>query len=155
MKFVGHYIISAHKQEVWEALNDTEVLKACIPGCDRIEWVGEDALEATIKVNLGLFKPKLVGDLMLSNIKPAKSYTLSGQGRGGILGLAKGFADIELDDHEEGSTLKFSAFGEMSGSVEKIGSKLVSGAAQGVIDRFFERFAEQFGATAVPFHSVE
>ncbi len=150
MKFVGHYIISAHKQAVWEALNDTEVLKSCIPGCDSIEWVQDNALEATIKVNLGLFKPKIVGDLTLSNIKPAQSYTLSGQGRGGILGLAKGYADIKLGDHEDGSTLKFSAFGEVSGSIEKLGSKLVNGAAQGVIDRFFVRFAEQFGATATP-----
>jgi len=150
MKFVGHYIISASRTAVWDALNDTEVLKACIPGCHRIEWVDDANLEATIKVNLGVAKPKFVGDLSLSNVDPARSYTLSGQGRGGLLGLAKGFADIELGDHSEGSTLLFEAYGEVSGSIEKIGSKLVSGTAQGVIDRFFEHFAEQFGATAVP-----
>ena len=150
MKFAGHYIISTDRNAVWEALNDTEILKACIPGCDRIEWIDDKNLEAIIKVNLGLVKPKLVGDITLSKVDPAKSYTLSGQGRGGILGLAKGFADIELDDHQDGSTLKFTAYGELSGSVEKIGTKLVSGAAQGVIDRFFERFANQFGATATP-----
>jgi len=150
MKFVGYYVISAPREAVWSALNDTEVLKACIPGCDHIEWMDDVSLEATIKVNLGVANPKFVGDLNLSNIDPAKSYTLSGQGRGGLLGLAKGFADIELDDHLEGSTLKFSAYGEVSGSIEKIGSKLVSGTAQKVIDRFFVHFAEQFGATATP-----
>ncbi|MFT6656878.1 CoxG family protein [Maritalea sp.] len=150
MKFVGHYIISASRKDVWHALNDTQILKACIPGCHRIDWIDDANLEATIKVNLGIAHPKFVGDLALSKIDPARSYTLSGQGRGGLLGLAKGFADIELDDHSEGSTLKFSAYGEVSGSIEKIGAKLVSGAAQGVIDRFFEHFAEQFGATAVP-----
>ena len=155
MKFEGHYVISTTRQAVWEALNDTEILKACIPGCDRIEWVDDANLEATIKVNLGLVKPKLVGDISLSNVEPAKSYTLSGQGRGGILGMAKGFADIELGDHPDGSTLKFTAYGELSGSVEKIGTKLVSGAAQGVIDRFFERFANQFGATATPMDVVD
>lgn len=151
MKFAGHYIISKGRQEVWQALNDTDVLKACIPGCDNIDWVDDKSLEATIKVNLGLIKPKLVGDIHLSNVEPAVSYRLSGQGRGGILGLAKGFADIRLKDHPEGSTLDFEALGDISGSVEKIGAKLVSGAAQTVIDRFFERFAAQFGATAIPY----
>ncbi|MCZ4271748.1 CoxG family protein [Maritalea porphyrae] len=155
MKFVGHYIISAPREAVWNALNDTKTLKACIPGCHHIEWVDDKSLEATIKVNLGVAKPKFVGDLSLSNVDPARSYTLSGQGRGGLLGLAKGFADIELDDHGEGSTLKFTAYGEVSGSIEKIGSKLVSGTAQKVIDRFFEHFAEQFGATATPINSLE
>jgi len=150
MKFVGHYVISATREAVWNALNDTEVLKACIPGCHDIDWVDDANLEATIKVNLGVVKPKFVGDLSLSNVKAARSYTLSGQGRGGLLGLAKGFADIELEDHPDGSTLMFTAYGEVSGSIEKVGSKLVSGTAQGVIDRFFERFAEQFGATATP-----
>jgi carbon monoxide dehydrogenase subunit G len=93
------------------------------------------------------------GDIFLSNVEPAKSYRLSGQGRGGILGMAKGFADITLNDHPDGSTLDFEAMGDVSGSVEKIGAKLVSGAAQSVIDRFFERFAAQFGATAVPYET--
>ncbi len=80
MKFVGHYIISAPRSAVWEALNDTEVLKACIPGCHRIEWVDDANLEATIKVNLGVAKPKFVGDLSLSNVDPARSYTFPGRG---------------------------------------------------------------------------
>jgi len=150
MKFVGYYVISASRKKVWKALNNTDVLKECIPGCDRIVWVDDQSLEATIKINLGIAKPKFVGDIYLSNIDPARSYTLTGQGRGGLLGLAKGFSDIKLEDHEDGSTLHFTAYGEVSGSIEKIGSKIVSGTAQNVIDRFFEKFAAQIDATSTP-----
>jgi carbon monoxide dehydrogenase subunit G len=153
MKFVGHYRITAPRLSVWEALNDTEVLKACIPGCDRIEWVDSENLEASITVNLGIMKPTFSGDLTLSNVEPARAYTLSGGGRGGLLGLARGSADIELQDWglaNEACILKFEAHGEVSGSIEKLGSKIVGKSAQGVIDRFFSRFAAQIDAEAIP-----
>src|ERR1700712_4469803 len=98
MEFGGKYLFGARRSDVWAALNDTRVLKAVIPGCERIEWVGTDALDLSIKVNLGIVHPVFAGDLALSNVVPAHSYTLSGRGRGGMLGLAQGDADIRLAD---------------------------------------------------------
>ena len=99
------------RQAVWHALNNTEVLKACIPGCQRLDWTGDDTLELEIKVNLGLVKPVFKGDLQLSGIVPAERYTLSGKGKGGVLGLAQGAADIVLTDDGDGTELSFTARG--------------------------------------------
>lgn len=141
MEFGGEYLLNAPRLAVWDALNNTEMLKAAIPGCQRIDWVSDHELEAIVGVNLGVAKPKFTGDLTLSNIEPAVSYTLSGQGRGGLLGLAHGEADITLDDHVNGTRLQFTASGGASGQIMKLGKAIIGGSAQRVIDGFFERFA--------------
>ena len=142
MQFGGRYRIHASRLSVWAALNDTEILKRTIPGCTRIDWVSESALEAAITVDLGIAKPTFAGGLELSNVVPAQSYTLSGQGKGGLLGLAHGAADIELSDDGEACILAFIANAGASNAIMKLGKALIGGAAQHVIDRFFERFAE-------------
>lgn len=136
--------------QVWEALNDTAVLKACIPGCERIVWVSESELEASITVNLGVTRLKIVGDLALSDIIVAQRYTLSGKGRGGWLGWAHGSADIVLADHPDGTELAFNANGEVDSGIARFGAALIGRSAQGVIDGFFERFAAQIDARSTP-----
>ena len=106
MEFGGNYLFSAPRARVWEALNDAQVLKAAIPGCSRIEWTGESSLEVEITVNFGIIKPTFTGDLTLSNVSPAERYTLSGKGRGGMLGMAQGSADISISDAAEGTNLR-------------------------------------------------
>ena len=150
MDFGGRYKLSAPRRNVWEALNDTAVLKATIPGCQRIEWTSENTLELHIKVNLGVVHPVFTGDLALTNVLPAHSYTLSGKGRGGILGLAEGAADITLSDSGEGCELAFSARGGASGQIMRLGKSLIGNSAQKVIDGFFERFAQAMGTTIEP-----
>lgn len=146
MDFGGSYLFAAPRQRVWEALNDTEVLKATIPGCSEINWTGETSLELTIKVNFGLVKPTFSGDLTLANIKPAESYTLSGKGRGGMLGMAQGAADITLADAADGGTeLRFAAVGGADGGIMKLGKALIGSSAQKVIDGFFARMGEAMG----------
>src|SRR5688500_17991986 len=98
MDFGGRYRVNAGRQEVWHALNNTEVLRACIPGAKRLDWTGDESLELELQVNLGLVKPVFRGDLTLSDIVPAERYTLRGKGKGGVLGLAQGAADITLRD---------------------------------------------------------
>jgi carbon monoxide dehydrogenase subunit G len=146
MEFGGQYLIHAPRQKVWEALNDAEVLKACIPGCQRMEWTGPDSLELEVKVNLGLMKPVLAGDLRLSNVAPAKSYTLAGKGRGTLLGVAQAAADITLTDRDGGTELKFDASGGASGQIMSIGRAIVGNKAQQIIDGFFEGFGAAMGA---------
>ena len=150
MDFGGRYRIMAPRAAVWSALNDTEVLKAAIPGCHRIDWTGSDTLELEIKVSLGVVNPTFKGDLQLSGIVPAERYTLSGKGRGGLLGLAEGAADIVLSDLEADTLLVFSAEGGASGQIVKMGKAIIGNSAQRIIDGFFERFGTAMGAEVVP-----
>lgn len=150
MDFGGNYLFAAPRERVWAALNDAEILKAAIPGCSRIDWTGEDSLEVEITVNFGLVKPTFTGDLTLSNVRPAESYTLSGKGRGGMLGMAQGAADITMADMPGGTNLRFSASGGADGGIMKLGKALIGNSAQKVIDGFFERFGEAMGVEVTP-----
>ena len=151
MQFGGKYLLAAPRSAVWAALNHTDVLKAAIPGCQRIDWTGETALELEIKVNFGFVQPVFTGDLVLSGIVPAERYTLSGKGRGGLLGIAEGAADIVLADMPGGGTeLTFTATGGADGRIMKLGKALIGNSAQKVIDGFFERFAAAMGTTVTP-----
>lgn len=152
MDFGGNYVLAAPRTHVWDALNNTAMLKAAIPGCHRIDWAGPDALELEIKVNLGVVHPVFKGDLALSNVIPAQRYTLSGKGRGGLLGLAEGAADIVLSDLDGATNLVFSANGGASGQIMRLGRAIIGNSAQRIIDGFFERFAAAMGVeiTALP-----
>lgn len=150
MDFGGRYTIAAPRVAVWAALNDTAMLKAAIPGCHRIEWSDETRLDLEIKVNLGVVHPVFKGELALSDIVPAERYTLSGRGKGGLLGLAEGSADIVLTDDGEGTLLVFAAKGGASGQIMKLGKAIIGNSAQKVIDGFFERFGAAMGAEVTP-----
>lgn len=150
MDFGGRYIIAAPRDAVWSALNDTAMLKAAIPGCHTIEWSSETALDLEIKVNLGVVQPTFRGELSLSNIVPAQRYTLSGRGKGGLLGKVEGSADIELSDAGSQTLLVFGANGGGSGQVMKLGKAVIGNSAQKIIDGFFERFGAAMGAEVTP-----
>lgn len=150
MDFGGRYIIAAPRSAVWSALNDTAMLKAAIPGCDSIEWRDATALDLAIKVNLGVVHPTFRGELILSDITPAERYTLSGRGKGGLLGMAEGSADIVLSDHGADTLLVFSANGGASGQLMKLGKAVIGNSAQKIIDSFFERFGNAMGAEVTP-----
>jgi len=150
MEFGGRYRVAAPRVQVWAALNDTAVLKAAIPGCHRIDWAGETALDLEIKVNLGVVHPVFKGGLTLSNVIPAQRYTLTGKGKGGLLGLAEGSADIVLTDLGEETELVFTATGGASGQIMRLGKAIIGNSAQKVIDGFFERFGEAMGAVVTP-----
>lgn len=150
MEFGGRYEVAAPRAAVWAALNDTDVLKASIPGCTRIAWVGEAALEAEIAVNLGIVRPTFKGDLLLSDVVAAESYTLTGRGRGGLLGMAEAKADITLGDSPGGTLLVFAATGGASDAIMKLGRPLIGNSAQKIIDGFFARFGAAMGAGVTP-----
>jgi len=152
MQFGGRYLFEAPRDRVWSALNDTAVLKAAIPGCSRIDWVSDTTLEADVSVNLGVAKPVFSGELFLKDIDPAVRYTLSGRGKGGLLGLAHGEAEIALADSGENTELAFTATGGASGRIMSMGRALIGKSAQSVIDRFFERFAAAMGVGVHPLH---
>src|SRR5690606_3341383 len=150
MDFGGRYILAAPRVAVWAALNDTEMLEAAIPGCHRIAWSGPTTLDLEIRVNLGVVQPVFKGELVLSDIVPADRYTLSGRGKGGLLGMAEGAAEISLSDRGEGTLLVFAAKGGASGQVMKLGKAIIGNSAQKVIDGFFERFGAAMGTEVTP-----
>ncbi|MEO6013567.1 MAG: carbon monoxide dehydrogenase subunit G [Devosia sp.] len=152
MDFGGRYLFAAKRADVWAALNDVKVLQAVIPGCERIDWTGPEALDMTIKVNFGFVKPTFEGQLDLSNVRPAESYTLSGRGKGGMLGLAQASANITLADAAEGTILTFDAVGKADGGIMKLGKALIGNSAQKVIDGFFEAIGREMQTivTALP-----
>ncbi len=153
MEFGGRYRILAPRAAVWAALNDPEILRAVIPGCSHIAWSGPQTLDLEIKVSLGIAKPVFKGELELSNIVPAESYTLAGRGKGGLMGLAHGSADITLSDLDGDTLLAFAAQGGASGQLMKLGKAIIGNSAQKIIDGFFERFGEAIGAEVVPLPS--
>lgn len=146
MEFGGRYKVDADRRAVWAALNDAEILKACIPGCSRLEWMDPARLEIEVTVNLGVAKPRFSGELALSDVVPAQSYVLTGHGRGGLLGKAHASAAITLNDLDAGTLLVFSAQGGASGQLMRLGAGLVGNSAQRIVDRFFDRFGTAMGA---------
>ncbi|WP_158541543.1 CoxG family protein [Pelagibacterium lacus] len=154
MEFGGRYRVEAGREAVWQALNDADVLKACIPGCKRIEWVAEGGLEIEVAVNLGIVHPTFTGDLTLSDVEPAQRYRLTGRGRGGLLGKAQAFADITLSDCDAATLLVFDATGGASGQLVKLGKAVIGNSAQKIIDGFFERFGAAMGADVTPLPSA-
>jgi len=149
MEFGGRYLFSAPREVVWAALNDTEKLRAAIPGATRLDWTGESTLELELKVSLGVVNPTFTGDLELADVVPAEAYTLSGKGRG-LLGKAEGAARISLRDLPDGTELVFAADGGADGKIMSLGKALIGKSAQRVIDHFFETFGSTFGATVTP-----
>ncbi len=153
MDFGGRYLFGAKRAEVWAALNDTKVLRAVIPGCEKIDWTSESTLDLSIRVSLGFVHPTFAGELVLSNVRPAESYMLSGRGKGGLLGMAQASADISLADTSEGTTiLTFGAIGKADGGIMRLGKAIVGNSAQKVIDGFFEAIGREMPAivTALP-----
>jgi uncharacterized protein len=153
LDFGGRYLFGAKRADVWAALNDIKVLGAVIPGCQTIEWTSESTLDLSIKVNFGIVHPTFDGMLTLSNIIPAESYTLSGRGKGGLLGMAQASADIRLVDAPDGGTiLTFEAVGKADGGIMRLGKALIGNSAQKVIDGFFDAIGKQMPAivTALP-----
>ncbi len=150
MDFGGRYLFGAKRAELWAALNDAALLKAVIPGCEAIVWTGPATLELVIRVNLGLVHPTFAGELTLSDVHPAERYTLSGRGKGGVLGFAGGTADISLADAPDGTILSFDAAGRADGAIMRLGSRLIGNSAQKVIDGFFEAIGREMPANVTP-----
>jgi len=150
--FGGRYLFGAKRANVWAALNDEAVLMAVIPGCQTIEWTSDTTLDLSIKVNFGIVQPTFEGVLTLSNIRVAESYTLSGRGKGGLLGMANASADITLEDASDGTVLTFAAAGHADGGIMRLGKAIVGNSAQKVIDGFFESIGTQMSVpvTALP-----
>jgi len=143
MEMKGSRTIAADRATVWSALNDPEVLKACIPGCEELTGSPEEGFEATVKQKVGPVKATFKGGVTLSDVVEGESYRISGEGKGGVAGFAKGAADVRLADVDEGTELSYDVDAQVGGKLAQLGSRLISGFANKMADQFFDRFKER------------
>lgn len=134
--------IEAPRETVWAALNDPEVLKACIPGCETVEKTGENELEAKVTLKIGPVKASFTGKVTLSNIDPPNGYTISGEGQGGVAGHARGGADVRLEPDGDATILHYTVKAEVGGKIAQLGSRLIDSTAKKLAGEFFQNFAE-------------
>lgn len=148
MQMSGEYRIPAPRQAVWDALNDPEVLKQCVPGCEEMVRNGENAFDAKVVAKVGPVRAKFGGTVTLSDIDPPNGYTISGQGQGGAAGFAKGGATVKLAEDGEGTILSYTVDASVGGKLAQIGSRLIDATAKKMANDFFSRFAEVVGGPA-------
>jgi len=147
MEMTGERRIPAPRQQVWEALNDPEALRASIPGCESVERVAEDQFQARVAVKLGPMSAKFGGKVRLENLNPPASYTITGEGSGGAMGFAKGGADVALDEVGPAETLlKYQVKAQVGGKMAQLGARLIDSTAKQMADQFFDRFSQRFAA---------
>ncbi|ONG58829.1 carbon monoxide dehydrogenase [Pseudoroseomonas deserti] len=142
MEMTGERRIEAPRQTVWEGLNDPEVLRASIPGCESVERTAEDAFQARVALKIGPMAAKFTGKVQLSNINAPAGYTISGEGNGGAMGFAKGGADVSLEEVGPSATLlKYQVKAQVGGKMAQLGARLIDSTAKQMADQFFDRFA--------------
>ena len=143
MDIAGEFTIPASRDRVWAALNDPEVLRRCIPGCEALEQTSGTAFDATMRAKIGPVKAKFETSIELSDVQPPHSYIISGQGKGGPAGFGKGSAQVTLEDAGSDTVLRYSADLQVGGKLAQIGSRLVGATAKKIANDFFSRFAEE------------
>jgi carbon monoxide dehydrogenase subunit G len=145
MEMSGEYRIPAPRETVWAALNDPAVLKETIPGCQSIEKISDTHMTAKVKARVGPVSATFTGDVTFSNIDPPKGYTISGEGKGGVAGFAKGGADVSLVEDGSGTILRYTAKAQVGGKLAQIGARLIDATAKQMADAFFSAFAARLG----------
>ena len=149
MEMTGEYRIAAPRERVWAALNDPEVLKACIPGCESLEKTSDNEMTAAVTAKVGPVKAKFTGAVTLLNIRPPEGYTISGEGKGGVAGFAKGGADVALtEDGPDATILKYEAKAQVGGKLAQLGARLIDSTAKKMADDFFGAFAAKVAASS-------
>jgi carbon monoxide dehydrogenase subunit G len=141
MDMTGEHQIQAPRQAVWAALNDPEVLKQSIAGCEELTKTSDTEFQAQVTAKVGPVKAKFGGKVTLSDLDPPNGYTITGEGSGGAAGFAKGGAKVKLEDAGGGTLLKYEVHAQIGGKLAQIGSRLVDGAARKMADEFFAAFA--------------
>ena len=142
MTMQGEVVLPADRATVWAALNDPEVLKTCIPGCESLEKTSDTEFKAVAKVSIGPVKATFKGAVQLSDLDPPNGYTIGGEGQGGIAGFAKGGAKVRLEEVPEGTRLAYDVDAQVGGKIAQLGGRLINGVAKKYADEFFANFAK-------------
>jgi carbon monoxide dehydrogenase subunit G len=150
MEMTGEYRIAAPREKVWAALNNPEILREAIPGCEELKSLSPTELEAAAKTKIGPVSARFKGKVVLSNLNPPESYTLTGEGTGGAAGFAKGEAQVTLVAEGSETILRYAVKASVGGKLAQVGQRLVDGAARKMADEFFDRFAALAGGKVEP-----
>ncbi len=152
MDMTGERRIAAPRQKVWDALNDPEILRACIPGCESLEKDG-DQFKATAAVKIGPISARFSGKVQLTDLDPPNAYRISGEGQGGVAGFAKGGAAVRLADDGGDTVLTYDVKAQVGGKIAQLGARLIDATSKQMADMFFDRFSAMVAAptpAAVP-----
>jgi carbon monoxide dehydrogenase subunit G len=141
MVMTGEQQLAAPREKVWAMLNDPAVLKACIPGCESLDVIGENEFQAVASNRIGPVKARFKGKVRLTDLDPPNGYKISGEGDGGVAGFAKGGASVMLVEKDGGTLLTYNVEAQIGGKLAQLGQRLVNGAAKKLADDFFVRFA--------------
>ena len=148
MEIKGEYQIDSSRENVWLALNDPEMLKKCIPGCESLEKTSDTELDATVMAAIGPVRARFKTRISLENLNPPESYTLTGESKAGAAGFGRGSADVTLAENEGGTLLTYSADFKVGGKLAQVGSRLVVGATKKTADDFFGTFSRELDPAA-------
>ena len=140
MDMQGQRQLGVTQQQAWDALNDPNVLKACIPGCERITATQADTFEIGLALRIGPVAARFTGKIQLQDIEPPQRYTIQFEGQGGPAGFGKGSAKVQLTPAEGGCQLDYTANAQVGGKVAQLGQRLIDGAAKSLAEDFFKRF---------------
>jgi uncharacterized protein len=141
MEMTGEFRIAAPRQRVWEGLNDPEVLKQCIPGCQTLEKVSDTEFNGRVVASVGPVRATFGGKVTLSDLDPPQSYTISGEGSGGVAGFARGGAKVNLAEDGAATLLTYAVQAQVGGKLAQVGSRLIDGVARKMAGDFFGHFA--------------
>lgn len=148
MELIGEQLIPASQQRTWDSLNDPEVLKSCIPGCETLERTEEGGFAATLALRIGPVSARFKGKLMLSDVQAPDRYTMHFDGQGGMAGFGKGSAQVQLAAADGGTRLSYAAKAQVGGKLAQVGSRLVDAAAAKITNDFFAAFNARVQADA-------
>jgi len=142
MKMSGVEVVPASVQAVWNALNDPQILKQCIPGCESITRTGDNAFSARVVVKVGPVKAGFNGSVQLKDLNPPHSYRIEGKGEGGLAGFASGGANVRLEEVPEGTKLLYDVDAQIGGKLAMLGARLIDSTAQSMAGQFFDKLAK-------------
>jgi uncharacterized protein len=146
MTMNGECQLPVSREIVWAKLNDTDTLKACIPGCETLDKLSDTEFQAVAVTKIGPVKAKFKGKVTLSDLDPPNGYKISGQGDGGVAGFATGGATVKLEPKDGGTLLSYAVEAQIGGKLAQLGQRLVNGAAKKLADDFFQKFAAAVSA---------
>ena len=150
MDMTGEYRIAAPRERVWAALNNPDILRQAIPGCEELNKLSDTELEGAARAKIGPVSARFKGKVTLSELNPPESYVLTGEGSGGAAGFAKGEAKVVLTADGDATTLRYTVKATIGGKLAQLGQRLVDGAAKKMADEFFDKFSDLAGGKVAP-----
>lgn len=150
MELTGDMQIAAPRDKVWDALNDPDILARCIPGCEAMEVVGPTEKKARVMVKVGPVRTRFTGHVRMDQVRPGEGCTMQFEGSGGAAGMARGQSEVQLDDHDGGTRLRYNVQASVGGKLGQVGGRMIDAAARQMADQFFAAFNKQLGGPAAP-----